>query len=344
MIDKRVRWGLLSTARINERLIPCFQQSARNELIAVASRSQAVADRYAEQHEIPRAYGSYEAMLKDSAIDAIYLSLPNALHVEWGVRCAEAGKHVLCEKPLALSVEEVDQLAEAAKRHKVIIQEATMMRFHPQTTYIRDLVAQGTIGQVRMARGLFAFTLERPRDIRLDSALGGGSVWDLGSYCVSFSRTVLQAEPVEVFGTQTEGDAGVDLSFSGHLLFSTGAFFHFYSSFAAFTQIEADILGTEGRVVLDMPWVNRVNQSATVQVIRKDGTNNQSTFSDDLNNQKIEKQIYENVNAYQDEVESMASSLLDGTPPVISLSDSRANIAVVTALYRSAREGQIVKM
>ena len=187
MSDKRARWGLLSTARINERLIPCLKRSERSELIAVASRSRVTADRYAEEHGISKAYGSYDEMLADPAIDVVYISLPNGLHTEWSLRCAEAGKHVLCEKPLALSVEEVDRLLEAAGRCGVTIQEATMMRFHAQTAYVRELIAQGAIGEVRMGRGLFTFTLERPGDIRLDPAMGGGSVWDLGSYCVSFA-------------------------------------------------------------------------------------------------------------------------------------------------------------
>jgi predicted dehydrogenase len=205
MTDRIARWGLLSTARINERLIPCLGRSERNELIGVASRSRATADRYAREHGIYKAYGSYEEMLADPAIDVVYVSLPNGLHTKWSLRCAEAGKHVLCEKPLALSVAEVDQLREAADRCGVTIQEATMMRFHSQTFYVRNLIAEGVIGEVRMGRGLFTFTLHRPGDIRLDPAMGGGSIWDLGSYCVSFARTILQAEPVEVAAKLGDG-------------------------------------------------------------------------------------------------------------------------------------------
>ena len=342
MGDKRARWGLLSTARINERLIPCLKRSERNELIAVASRSQDSANRYAAAHGISKAYGSYDEMLADPAIDVVYISLPNGLHTEWSVRCAEAGKHVLCEKPLALSVEEVDQLREAAGRCGVTIQEATMMRFHSQTSYVRNLIAEGAVGEVRMGRGLFTFTLERAGDIRLDPAMGGGSIWDLGSYCVSFARTVLQAEPVEVSAVQTTGPTGIDMSFSGHLKFSTGAFFHFFSSFASFTQIDADLLGTAGYLRLDLPWVNRVNQTATVCLVREAGAKEASTFGDGLGNRRTERKVFPEVDAYQDEVESMAATVLDGAAPVISLEDSRANVAAITALCRSAREGRPV--
>ena len=344
MADKRARWGLLSTARINRRLIPCLKRSERNELIGVASRSRDTADRYAQEHGIPKAYGSYEEMLADPAIEVVYISLPNGLHTEWSLRCAEAGKHVLCEKPLALSVEEVDQLLEAAGRCGVTIQEATMMRFHSQTAYLRDLIAEGAIGEVRMGRGLFTFTLERPGDIRLDPAMGGGSIWDLGSYCVSFARTVLQAEPVEVHGVQATGPTGIDMSFSGHLKFSTGAFFHFFSSFASFTQIDADLLGTAGYLQLDLPWVNRVNQTATVRLVREAGAKEASTFGDGLGDRRTERKVFPEVDAYQDEVESMAATVLDGAAPVISLEDSRANVAAITALCRSARQGRPVTL
>ncbi len=342
MGDKRARWGLLSTARINERLIPCLKRSERNELMAVASRSQAVADRYAAAHGISKAYGSYEEMLADPAIDVVYISLPNGLHTEWSLRCAEAGKHVLCEKPLALSVAEVDQLLEVAGRCGVTIQEATMMRFHSQTSYLRDLIAQGAIGEVRMGRGLFTFTLERPGDIRLDPAMGGGSVWDLGSYCVSFARTVLQAEPVEAHAVEVRGSTGIDLSFSGHLRFPKGTFFHFFSSFASFTQVDADLLGTAGYLHLDLPWVNRENQPATVRLVSEAGNKQASTFGDGLGNRRTERRVFTEVNAYRDEVESMAATLLDGADPVVTLEDSRANVAAITALYRSAREGRPV--
>ena len=342
MADKRARWGLLSTARINARLIPCLRRSERNELIGVASRSQDTANRYAEEHGISKAYGSYEEILADPAIDVVYISLPNGLHTEWSLRCAEAGKHVLCEKPLALSVEEVDQLLEAAERCGITIQEATMMRFHAQTSHVRNLIAEGAIGEVRMGRGLFTFTLERPGDIRLDPAMGGGSVWDLGSYCVSFARTVLQTEPVEVYAVQSTGPSGVDLSFSGHLKFPKGACFHFFSSFASFTEVEADLLGTAGHLQLDLPWVNRVGRPATVRLVREAGTRKASTFGDGLGNRGAERRVFADVDAYQDEVESMGATVLDGAEPVVTLEDSRANVAAVTALYRSAREGRPV--
>src|SRR5262245_30772678 len=212
MSPRSIRWGLLSTARINERLIPVLRASVRCELLAVASQGgQEKAARYASEWNIPRAYGSYEALLTDPEVDAVYVSLPNALHAPWVVKTAEAGKHILCEKPLALTATDVDRMAEAARRHGVILQEAVMMRYHPQTLDLQQRIAAGAIGEVRLIRGVFTFTLLRQGDIRLDPALGGGSIWDLGSYPVSFMRTMLRANPVEVHGWQLAGTGGADL-------------------------------------------------------------------------------------------------------------------------------------
>jgi len=184
----------------------------------------------------------------------------------------------------------------------------------------------------------------RPGDIRLDPAMGGGSVWDLGSYCVSFARTVLQAQPVEVHAVEVTGPTGIDMSFSGHLRFPKGTFFHFFSSFASFTQVDADLLGTAGYLHLDLPWVNRENQPATVRLVSEAGVKESSTFGDGLDNRRTERKVFADVNAYQDEVESMAATVLDGADPVVTLEDSRANVAAITALNRSAREGRPVEL
>ena len=343
MAAKQVCWGLLSTARINERLIPAIRASRRNTLLAVASRNKERAQAYAKLWNIPYAYGTYEQMLADPAINVVYLSLPNHLHTEWAIKCAEAGKHVLCEKPIAITTEEVAQMAQAAQQHGVIIQEAAMMRFHPQTRYLRELVAKGTIGEIRLIRGVFAFTLENPGDIRLDTDMGGGSLWDLGSYCVSFARTVLQAEPVEVSAYQVIGDTGVDLSFSAQMRFPTGTLVQFFSSFQSFAHIEADFLGTEGRIYADMPWANHIGASANVRITRSGNTEGESTFSDSLERHTTETKTYENMNAYQCEVDSMTESVLNGAEPVISLADSWKNVATIVALHKSAQTGKPIR-
>jgi len=339
-----IRWGLLSTARINERLIPVIRDSARCELLAVASSSgQEKAARYAAQWNIPRAYGSYQALLADPEVDVVYLSLPNALHAPWAIHAAEAGKHILCEKPLALTAVEVDRMAAAAHGNNVILQEAVMMRYHSQTIQLQKRVAGGAIGQVRLIRGLFTFTLERPGDIRLAPALGGGSIWDLGSYPVSFMRTMLSAEPVEVHGWQISGSGSVDLSFAGQLRFASGALAQFFSSFQAVPQASVELIGSIGAIHLDLPYVNKVGVTSQVRICRVRPNRPSGTFGD-ASSLEEETLTYENVNAYRDEVEAMVACILEGAEPVVSLADSRGNAAALEALCASARESRPVRL
>jgi predicted dehydrogenase len=269
MANNTLRWGLLSTARINERLIPVIRATPRCELVAVASSGgMDKARRYAAEWQIPGAFGSYEEMLADPHIDVVYLPLPNSLHAPWAIKAARAGKHVLCEKPLALTVEELDQMGAAARASGIVLQDGAMMRYHPQTWKVAELIAQKAIGEVRLIRGLFTFTLTRLDDIRFDPALGGGALWDLGSYCVNFMRTALRAEPAEVQGWQITSDRGVDLSFTGCLFFASGVTGHFHCSFQATASAQADILGSKGTIHLDLPWVNKIGVTSHIRVVR----------------------------------------------------------------------------
>lgn len=345
MSQRVIRWGLVSTARINERLIPAIRGAARCELLAVASSGgQEKAARYASEWNIPRAYGSYEALLADPEVDAVYISLPNALHTSWVVKSAEAGKHILCEKPLTLTATDVDQMAEAARHNRVVLQEAVMMRYHPQTLQLQQRVAEGAIGDVRLIRGIFTFTLARPGDIRLDPALGGGSIWDLGSYPVSFMRAMLRVNPVEVQGWQVSGEGGVDLSFAGQMRFASGALTQFFSSFQAVAQTEVDLIGSAGTIHLDLPYLTKVGVTSRVRICRAVGSRSVGTFGDALPQFEEETLTYENVNAYQDEVEAMVACILDGAGPVVSLADSRGNVATLEALCASAREDRPVRL
>ncbi len=344
MSKQNVRWGLLSTARINERLISPLRVADRSELLAVASRDQVRADEYAAEREISRAYGSYEAMLADPDVDAVYIGLPNALHAEWTIRSAEAGKHILCEKPLTTSPEDVTRMADAAQENGVVLQEATMMRFHAQTRELRALVVRGDIGELRALRGIFTFTLTREGDIRTSRELEGGSLWDLGSYCVSFMRAVTAAEPLAVQTWQTATEDGVDLSCMGQMHFPDGVMGQFFSSFATLPCTEAEILGSAGMVRLDMPWLNQVGATANVHVTRAGAAESAGTFGDSADSKQDETLTRENINAYQDEVDNMVACILDGAEPIISLADSRHNVAAIAALYQSARENRMVSL
>jgi xylose dehydrogenase (NAD/NADP) len=200
MTSRILRWGLLSTAHINQALIPILHSSSGHSLQAVASRDLATARRYAQKHEIPTAHGSYEALLEDPDVDVVYVSLPNHRHTEWTIRALQSGKHVLCEKPLALNVSDVDSMARASAETGRVLAEAFMYRHHAQTLRVQELVRSGAVGNVQLVNGAFTFNIHRSGDIRLSPETGGGSVWDVGCYAISYARMMAGADPAEVFG------------------------------------------------------------------------------------------------------------------------------------------------
>jgi predicted dehydrogenase len=326
MSNRILRWGILGTGRINRALIPPLRASARSELVAVASRDPERARAYAAEWDIPRAFGSYEALLADPEIDVIYNSLPNSLHPHWTIKAAQAGKHVLCEKPLAMTIEDADAIAAAARQAGVVVAEAFMYRHHPQTLKVKELVAAGAVGQLRLVRGAFTFNIARPGDVRLNPALGGGSIWDVGCYPISFARMVIGAEPVEVFGWQMTGPTGVDEAFTGQMRFPGEVYAQFDCGFRAPYRAWVEIVGSEGSLSIPQPF--KVGFDAQIVLTRDDGV------------ETIPIPDYE---LYLGEVEDMADAVLLGKPPRVSLADSRANVAAIVTLLQSAREGKPVK-
>jgi len=328
MTNKVLNWGLLSTARINRALIPPLQVSKRNHLLAVASRSQANADAYAKEKKISRAYGSYEALLADPEIDVIYNPLPNHLHAEWTIKAVEAGKHVLCEKPLALNVDEVDAIKAAAHKHGRVVAEAFMYRHHPQTLKVQELVKNGSIGTLKLIRGSFSFILSREEDIRLlDPAMGGGSIWDVGCYPISYARTVVGESPLEVFGWQVTGKTGIDETFVGQMRFAGDVHAQFDSSFAIPFHSFMEIVGSEGTLSIPKPFKPDVNERIFL-----------------TRDEKIETIKVKGQELYLGEVEDMADAILLGHDSLVSLNDSRVNVAVITALLESARVGKPISV
>ncbi|MCG6958224.1 MAG: Gfo/Idh/MocA family oxidoreductase, partial [Gemmatimonadetes bacterium] len=197
MTDRKLRWGVMSTANIGRAAVnPAIQASTNGVLTVIASRDEARARAFAERASIPRWHGSYEALVDDPEVDALYIALPNSLHREWTIRAAEAGKHVLCEKPLALDAGECREMQAAADAHGVKLMEAFMYRFHPRTGKVLEMVRSGALGDLRTLRSAFTFRLTRPGNIRMDPDLGGGALMDVGCYCVNVSRTVVGGEPV----------------------------------------------------------------------------------------------------------------------------------------------------
>lgn len=325
-MTKALKWGLLSTARINSALIPPLRASKRNQLAAVASRTQQSADVYARQWKIPRAHGSYEALLADPEIDVIYNPLPNHLHAEWSIKAVEAGKHVLCEKPLALSVQEVDAMKAAASKRGCVIAEAFMYRHHPQTLKVQELVQSGSLGSLKLIRGSFSYVLSREGDVRSDPAMGGGSIWDVGCYPISYARSVVGEDPLEVFGWQVTGPTGIDQTFVGQMQFPNDVYMQFDSSFAMPLRWFMEIVGSEGTLNIPNPF--KPNENEEIYLTR-DG----KTETIKIKGQEL----------YIGEVEDMADAILLGREPRISLEESRANVAIILAFLESARAGGVVK-
>src|SRR5258706_7731394 len=312
---RKLRWGLLSTARINRALLPPLRSSARNELTAVASRDVDRAQAYANERNIPRVFGSYEAMLADPDVDVIYNPLPNSMHTEWTIKAAQAGKHVLCEKPLANTVEEVDEITEAAKKAGVVVMEAFMYRHHPQTLKVKELVDEGAIGKLQLIRGSFTFKMppDRENDVRLNASLGGGSIWDVGCYPISYARLIAGAEPIEVFGWQITGaNSSVDESFAGQLRFPNNVYAQFDCGFRTPFRAHIELAGTEGSLTITRPFQPWLNEQMVL-----------------INGDKKEVVTTPGEDLYLGEVENMADANFDGKTIKVSLSDSRKKVATI---------------
>ena len=322
-----LRWGLLSTARINRLLIPAIRGGARSELTTVASRALDRAQAYAAEWKIPRALGSYEALLDDPDVDVIYNPLPNSLHAEWTIRALAAGKHVLCEKPFALTVEDVDRVEDAAARYGRIAAEAFMYRHHPLTHAAEAVVKSGKLGKIRSYKGAFTFPLTREGDVRLDPALGGGSLWDVGCYPVSYSNLLAGAAPVEVFGWQRLAATQIDLEFSGMMRFADGAIAQFDSGFIGPFRAEMEVIGTDATLTIDRPF--RTDDRSRLRL----------TLGDDT-----ETVPHVTAAPFSGEITDVEAAVLDGRPQHVSLRESRRTVETIRALYRSASTGRVAAL
>ncbi|MEM7343453.1 MAG: Gfo/Idh/MocA family oxidoreductase [Chloroflexota bacterium] len=336
MSDK-LRWGILSTARINRSLLGPIKEASRSELAGVASRDLAKAEAYAQENGIPNAYGSYEAMLADPNIDAVYISLPNSMHCEWTVKAAEAGKHVLCEKPLVTSLAEMDQVEAAAKANDVTVFEAFMYLHHPQTLKVREIIQSGQLGHLRLITSWFNFWLP-PADtnnVRLSTDLAGGSLWDVGVYPNSLAIVMADAgPPVEVWASQIIGETGVEVSMVGQLKFKNGTTAQISSGFRTPFRQGTHIVGEKGILHVPQPWKPCAEG--------KDSTIELYTGDDDP--EDVITISATSGSPYLSEVEAMEACVLDGADPVVPLSLSRDFLRSVLALYESAQTGSPVKL
>jgi xylose dehydrogenase (NAD/NADP) len=312
-----VRWGIISTANINKHVIPAAHASEKAELIAVASRDQAHADAYAREWEIERAYGSYEALLEDPDVEAVYISLPNSMHVEWSIRSVEAGKHVLCEKPFDRRPEEVERAFDAADSAGRLLMEAFMYRHNPQTLQLVGLVRSGAIGELRVIRSAFSFSIYDPENIRLRTDVDGGSLMDVGCYCVSGSR-LLAGEPTAAHGEAYVGPTGTDWVFAGELRFPDDVIALFDCGTCLPSRDELEAIGTEGSLFLDDPWHGR---TPIIELRRGD---------------EVERIELEPVDSYRLQLENLSDAIRGEAPQLLGREDAVGQARVIDSLFRSA--------
>ena len=315
-----VAWGFLSTAAINDKVLTGARPSDRVEVVAVASRDARRAEEYARTRAIERAYGSYEALLEDDAVEAVYISLPNSMHVEWSIRALEAGKHVLVEKPFTRHPEEVARAFDVAERGGRILSEAFMWRHHPQAARLRDLVARGAIGRLRVVRAAFGFNLLRGRgveDIRLSADLDGGGLMDVGCYCLSGIR-LLAGEPERVYAEEVTGPSGVDVSLAGTLRCADDVIGLLDCGLVVTMRDELEAIGEDGSLFLDDPWHSR----RPVIEHRRDGA--------------VERIEVEAADPYRLELENVSDAIRGTAPLLLGRDDAMGQAVGIEGLYRSA--------
>ena len=318
-----VKWGFLSTANINDKLLPGAEASPDVELAAVASRDLGRAKAYARERGIEHAYGSYEDLLADPKIEAVYISLPNSMHVEWSIQALEAGKHVLCEKPLSRHPEDVERAFDAAEKAGRILMEAFMYRHNPQTKRLKELVDGGAIGRLRLVRAAFSFPLDDAANVRLNDELEGGGLMDVGCYCISGSR-LLAGEPELVYGEQVAAPSGVDELFTGTLRFAADVLAEIDCGLVLPERDELEAIGEEGSIFLDDPWHCR---KPVIELRREEGT------------ERIE---LEPEDSYRLQLENMSAAIRGRVEPLLGREDALGQARAIKALYRSAEEGRPV--
>ncbi len=320
-----VKWGIISTARINRLFLAGAREAADVEVVAVASRDRASAEQYAREQEIERAHGGYDSLLADPEVEVVYISLPNSLHVEWTVRALQAGKHVLCEKPLSRRAAEVDRAFGVAEREGRLLMEAFMFRHNPQTRRLTKLIADGAVGRVRMIRAAFSFVASDPANVRLSAALDGGALMDIGCYCVSSAR-LAAGEPQRVSAEQVISGDGVDVAFAATMRFPDDVLAHFDAGLALATRDELEVVGDAGALFLDDPWHCR---SPLIELRRDD---------------RVQRIEIEPVDSYGLEAENMSTAVRGEAPLLLGRDDAIGQARTIEALYEAADTGRVVAL
>jgi predicted dehydrogenase len=309
----------MSTARINRKFLPGARAAEGVRVQAVASRSQDAAERYARENGIPRAYGSYEALLADPEIEAVYIPLPNALHVEWTVRALEAGKHVLCEKPISRRAAEVERAFDVAEREGRLLMEGFMYRHNPQTHRLVELLADGVVGSLRMIRAAFSFPIAEGPNVRLKAALDGGALMDVGCYCVNAARLIVGGEPRRASGAEAIGGEEVDVAFAGTLSFDRGILAHFDCGIDMAPRGELEVVGESGVLYLGDPWHCL---HPVIELRRPD--------------HELERINIDPVDSYRLEAENFSAAIRGEAAPLLGREDAVGQARAIEALYAAA--------
>lgn len=327
----KVAWGILSTANIGiKRVIPAIQAGQRGVVAAIASRDATKAAATAERFGIPRSFGSYEALLADPEIEAIYNPLPNHLHVEWTVKALDAGKHVLCEKPIALNAAEAQAMVAARDRSGKRVVEAFMVRHHPQWHRVRALVREGRIGTVRTLQSAFAFSMSDPNNVRNRPEYGGGALYDVGCYPIVTARYIFGAEPERVIALlERDPKLGVDQVTSGMLAFPNGGQLLFSSAFQLAFYQRVVILGTAGRIELPVPFTHPIGEGSRIII--------DTGASSDGSSAVVEP--FDFVDQYTLQCDAAAAAFRNEVTQEFPIEDAIANMRVIDALYRSVESG-----
>ena len=310
-----MKLGLLSTARINELLVAGSRLTSGVEVVAIGSREPARAEAQAQTLGIPRAHGSYEELLTDPEVEAVYIALPNSMHAEWSMRALQAGRHVLCEKPFSRRAEDIARAFEVADGAGLVLCEAFMWRHHPQARRLLELL--GEIGELRLVRASFSFLLERPGDIRLQGALDGGALMDVGCYCVSATR-LLAGEPLTVSAQLVRGGDGVDVRLVAWLRFPEEVLATIDCGLDMAARDELEVTGTRGSVWLDDPWHAR---TPAIELRRE---------------ASVEQIAVDSLNPYACELEDFAAAVAGERPPRFGREDALMQARTIAALYESA--------
>ncbi len=326
-LNRRLRWGILSTATIaRTKVIPGIAKAEHCEVVAIASRDIELAERVAAELSIPTAHGSYEALLADPGIDAVYIPLPNHLHATWAIAAAEAGKHVLCEKPLATTARDAERMIEAAERAGVKLMEAFMYRLHPSWVAVRALVASGRIGRLQAVQSWFSFYNDDPANIRNILDAGGGALYDIGCYSVNLSRMLFGGEPTRVEGIVVRDPVGgTDVITSGILAFGEGVA-AFTCSIRAEDDQRVEVYGTAGRINVEIPF-NIPPDLPTRVFITAGGDPPVAPNTETL--------TFDPADPYTVEAEAFATAVLDGRPVPVPPADAVANLHVIERLLSS---------